>query len=291
MEWVAIDVSIAGDPGVHRMAAALKVRVPEIVGLLGLTFAGMAQHAQDGQLGGVTDTLLEQWAHWHGKRGAFAKQFRAELCDDTGLVTAWEKFNGAHIRRAKAASARTKAWREKHERERTERDQIHAPATSPNANGNAHVTHNSTHNVSATVCGTGQDKTEPTTKSKEQEPSPRTAGAGKGKTGRPTWLTPYGEVWREKFGGELPWGPAADALAPLRKEWGEDETLRRWKNYIATATAQYVNPARFASTWNRWNHAADIAPRNGAKPSAAEQMAASMQRVFSGALPSGEGTP
>jgi hypothetical protein len=159
MEWVAIDVNIADDPAVHRMADSLRVRVPELVGLLGLTFARMAQHAPDGNLAAVPDTLLEQWSRWHGKRGAFVAQFRAELCDDTGLVTAWEKYNGAHIRRAKAASARTKAWREKQERERTERELAAGQTSSQSANGNANVTHNTTHNV----CGTGQDRTGLTT--------------------------------------------------------------------------------------------------------------------------------
>lgn len=149
MEWVAIDVNIAGDPGVHRMAAALRVRVPELVGLLALTFAGMAQHATDGQLADVPDSVLEMWSRWHGKRGAFAKQFRAELCDESGLVTAWEKYNGAKIRRAEAASARTKAWREKQERERAEREQ--------SAQQNGDVTHNGTYNVRRTR----HDKTRP----------------------------------------------------------------------------------------------------------------------------------
>lgn len=85
----------------------------------------------------------------------------------------------------------------------------------------------------------------------KKEPSPRAAG----RKGDATWITPYGAVWKEKFGGDMPIGPAVTALAPLRTEYGHTEVLRRWRNYIAVATAEHVNAARFASTWNRWNHA------------------------------------
>jgi hypothetical protein len=152
MEWIALDVHIAGDPAVHRIASALKVRGAEVVGLLALTFAGMAQHAPTGEMADVPDTLLESWAHWEGKRGTFAAQFRAELCDETGLVTAWDKYNGRNIRRANASAERTRMWREK-------RETAHAEP-SPNAHGNANGTHTSTHTERATVWTTGQDKTE-----------------------------------------------------------------------------------------------------------------------------------
>lgn len=141
MEWVAIAVNIARDPSVHRMAATLRIRVPEVVGLLALAFAEMSQHAPDGRVGDTTDALLESWAGWYGKRSRFAECFRAELCDAEGLVTAWEKYNGASIRRSKAARDRTRMWRE----------------TKQNANG----MHTSTHTETVSVCGTEQDKTGP----------------------------------------------------------------------------------------------------------------------------------
>lgn len=143
MEWVAIDVGIAGDPAVHRMAETLRVRVPEVVGLLALAFGGMTKHAPDGSVGGVPDSVLEMWATWHGKRGAFAVSFRAELCDSEGLVRAWERWNGRMIRRSNTASERSRAWRENADKERTERKE------------NANRTHTQTH----TVCRTGQDRT------------------------------------------------------------------------------------------------------------------------------------
>ena len=151
MEWVAIAVNIARDPSVHRMAEGLRVRVPEAVGLLALTFAEMAQHAPTGELADVPDSLLETWSGWHGKRGAFAEQFRANLCNHAGLVLAWEKYNGANIRRAKAASERTRTWRARKE--------------------NANRTHNSTHTDTATVRDTVQYRTEQNRKDTQKGPA------------------------------------------------------------------------------------------------------------------------
>lgn len=174
MEWVAIDIDIAGDPAVHRMAESLKIRVPEVVGLLTLTFGGMAKHSPDGRIAAVPDVLLETWAAWHGKRGRFATLFRAELCDTDGVVRAWEKYNGRNIRRAKAASERTRIWREKSERERA-----------LSANG----MHNGAHNVRRT----GQDRT-------GQDITALTTGRVRVVKALPSWVRPTTLRWRSSVG-------------------------------------------------------------------------------------------
>jgi hypothetical protein len=184
MRWVAISVSIAADPAVHRIAAALRVRVPEVVGFLTLTFAGIAQHAADGRVADVPDTLLEAWSGWHGKKGAFASQFRAELCDDDGVVTAWDRWNGANIRKAERAIERTRQWR-------TEREQ--------KANVTHNGTHSTTHNVGDSVRhGTGQDRTEPrtltATKGSASAP-PRVPRASE-----PAWVDRVRERWTKRVG-------------------------------------------------------------------------------------------
>jgi hypothetical protein len=102
----------------------------------------MVQHAREGSLANITDSQLEAWATWHGKRGAFAAFFREQLCDEAGIVRAWEEYNGRSIRRAEAAKERSRAYREQQERERhearTEREQ------------NANRTHTQTHTVRRT---------------------------------------------------------------------------------------------------------------------------------------------
>lgn len=120
MKWVAMDVNLGRDPAVHRIAAELNVRVAEVVGSVELIFSEMAQHAQDGQLGDVPDSLLETWALWQRRRGALAAAFRREFCDESGLVTSWERLNGRAIRKAKAEVERVTAHREKAKAERSD---------------------------------------------------------------------------------------------------------------------------------------------------------------------------
>jgi hypothetical protein len=203
MDWIAISVTIGGDPAVHRMAAVLKVRVAEIVGLLALTFAGMGQHAPTGQIAAVPDSLLEQWSTWHGKRGAFAAQFRAELCDDTGLVRAWEKYNGANIRRLGAARERARVWRETKERTTTVRE--------PNANG----THTRTHTKRAAYASTGQDSTEQNYKSKSSPPS---------------WTADGALLWTGLVGSMTPgrFGKALTAIVALHGWPAVRPDLQKW---------------------------------------------------------------
>lgn len=206
MEWVAIDIDIAGDPVVHRMADALRLRPAEIVGLLTLTFGGMAKHAPTGNVGAIPDTLLETWATWHGKRSAFARQFRAELCDDAGLVRAWEHYNGRNIRRAKAAIERTRKWRETQARDAAE--------ASPNANGDAHVTHNGTHDVCRTVQNSTVPNKEPrATDAADAAPVPAIV-----KRPRPpraeSWVTEGVTLW-QSIAGTVAHGEFGAQLKPM----------------------------------------------------------------------------
>lgn len=220
MDWIAISVTIGGDPAVHRMAAVLRIRVAEVVGLLGLTFAGMAQHAPSGQLADVPNTLLEQWSTWHGKRGAFAAQFRAELCDDAGQVRAWEKYNGANIRRLESARERARIWRETQERERAECEQ--------NANG----THTRTRTKRAAYASTEQNSTEQKIKSASAAGADRPEKAGvNGTAAAPAGELPAGakpdpfpkavndavyEAWLATL-GSVDYGRLRKALLPLYK--------------------------------------------------------------------------
>jgi hypothetical protein len=228
MEWVAIDVDIADDPLVHRLAASLRLRVAEVVGLLTLTFARMAKHAPAGNVASVPDSLIETWAAWEGKRGTFAPHFRAELCDETGTVRAWEHYNGRNIRRAKAASERVRKWRE-------ERAQ--------NADVTHNTTHNRTHNVRRTVHNsTEQDLT--TNNNKEPKGAatkPPRAVKPKGE-GAP-WMGLMRGAWTF---GSLPPG-AATALQPVVTEVGAEEAADRLGNYCAEVEGRFASLRDFVA--------------------------------------------
>lgn len=80
-----------------------------------------------------------------------------------------------------------------------------------------------------------------------------------------TWLTPYFDIWRAEYGGEMSGGKAAKALAPVVKELGDAETRVRFEWYCRSTPAQYASPTRFAQTHAAY--AADVKPEiQGKRP-------------------------
>lgn len=112
MQWIRVATRMKSDPRIARIAADLKVRVAEAVGLVACVLMELPEHAVDGDIAAVPDPLLEQWALWSGAPGGFAAAFRSHMCDD-GIVRAWEKHNGAAIREANRSIARAREWRRK----------------------------------------------------------------------------------------------------------------------------------------------------------------------------------
>lgn len=92
----------------------------------------------------------------------------------------------------------------------------------------------------------------------------------------PTWLTPFGDAWRERWGqeSEPPWGEMAAALDRPYREMDRDELGARWKRFLAAAqTSQWARPARFVQGLGEWAEGAR--PRAGpSKASGTETMAA-----------------
>lgn len=230
MEWVAIDVHIAGDAVTHRLADAFRLRVAEAAGLLTLAFAGMAQHAQDGSLGPVTDSQIEAWAFWHGKRGAFAAFFRAQLCDEDGTVRAWEQYNGAAIREAKAARERMRAYRARNRAAR-EGEREHTQNANGTPNGTANGTRNVRHNL------TGHDLTSTT------QPQKKPKGADKPRGESAPWMGLMRTAWTI---GTLPAG-SAKSLAPVVGEIGADECAARLASYCEEVDPQYASVRGFVT--------------------------------------------
>jgi hypothetical protein len=97
---------------------------------------------------------------------------------------------------------------------------------------------------------------------------------------KPSWLTPFSEAWRTVNGGAMSAGKAVSALAKLNDEYGPDEVLRRWVIYLGVK-GEWASAPKFAETWGHWDQPPPIRiVPNGSKPSAADQMAASMTRLF-----------
>jgi hypothetical protein len=110
MNWIRIAIGIGDDPDIHELADALNVRVAEAVGLVVGTLVRFPEHAPDGNLTQLRDTLIERWAGWEGDRGKYAAELRRIFLKD-GVWTSWEKHNGAAMRDAVRARERAAEYR------------------------------------------------------------------------------------------------------------------------------------------------------------------------------------
>lgn len=110
MNWIRIAVGIGDDPDMHDLADALGVRVAEAVGLVVSTLVRFPQHAPDGNLTQLRDSLLERWAGWEGERGLYARELRRIFLTN-GVWSSWEKHNGAAMRDAERARERAAEYR------------------------------------------------------------------------------------------------------------------------------------------------------------------------------------
>lgn len=112
--WVAIDVAVGDNPKVRRFASELfgtaQLAVPAAIGHLTMLFGAIKASAPSGDLTGVPDDLLEEWARWRGKRGRLASAFRALFAPD-GDLHDWEEWNGDLIRQQEANREKARNWR------------------------------------------------------------------------------------------------------------------------------------------------------------------------------------
>lgn len=99
MNWIKVATQIKSDPRMVAIAAACRCKVSDAVGLVVCVLTEMPEHARDGNLSGLHPNVIEAWALWSGKRGVFATAFFTHLCDEHGVVRAWEKYNGQALRR------------------------------------------------------------------------------------------------------------------------------------------------------------------------------------------------
>lgn len=121
MTWVRIDCDIASDPAIGRIAAAARLSLNDALGAVLRVYCKLPKHARTGDLAAITDAHLEDWVGYRGEPGAFAGAFRANLCDDRGVVRSWEKYNGAALREQDADRERKAEERRRQAEERARR--------------------------------------------------------------------------------------------------------------------------------------------------------------------------
>jgi hypothetical protein len=135
MPWIRLETGMKRDPRIWLMAEELKRDVGAVVGYVANVLAELPEHARDGDLSQVPDALLEDWALWPGKKGAFARCFTAHLCTDR-TVRAWEKHNGSALRAADATRTRVRAYRERNATSNASGNALRNAASNPSTERN-----------------------------------------------------------------------------------------------------------------------------------------------------------
>ncbi len=103
--WIRVNAKLANDPQVIAFALVILPRQPvwlsvrAACGLLGALWGCVVDEQEDGNLSGRADDILEAWAGWGGKRGLFAKEFRAHFVDADGSIREWADYQGKLIER------------------------------------------------------------------------------------------------------------------------------------------------------------------------------------------------
>lgn len=106
MNWIKVSTTIGDDPRIGRIADACESSTNEVLGAVVRILGKLSEHAADGDISNLPTSMLEQWGGWRGEPGLFGAAFRAELCNEHGVVRAWEKWNGAAQRQLSAARQR-----------------------------------------------------------------------------------------------------------------------------------------------------------------------------------------
>lgn len=194
-------------------------------------WGNVAAHANNGSIAGIPDPLLEEWAGWRGKRGAFAKWLRENHIDDESRVNEWDDYAGAlEQRRAK------------------ERQRLH---------DKRQLLRNSTHDVAQQKSTVGQPLQDVATRARERNGTVRDGteeDQQKGERSRapaPEWVAPAIAQWSAKVGHTTP-GKARKALGPLVETHGWDAVSKGLADYLVATPLSKAKLEWFAERGTYW---------------------------------------
>jgi len=90
MTWIRLDTDFTDHELIGTLAEALRIDPDRAAMTLIRVWGRLADFQPDGNLSRISDTTLEDWARWRGKRGGLAGVFRATCVDPTsGQVRGW----------------------------------------------------------------------------------------------------------------------------------------------------------------------------------------------------------
>jgi hypothetical protein len=108
--WIRVQSNAGDDPKWARIGKVLGLSADECFGKMVRLWGRVADHEPEGDLSTVPDTRIEEWAHWTGKAGRFAKIFRQECVSD-GWLNGWDELQGKLVARARVERQRKAAER------------------------------------------------------------------------------------------------------------------------------------------------------------------------------------
>ena len=80
----------------------------------------------------------------------------------------------------------------------------------------------------------------PETETEERQSKARSA------TTRATWLSAFGKVWEDRFGGTPPFARMGKAFKPLCEKYGKATVLAAWIAYLEKTEEKYATAENFA---------------------------------------------
>lgn len=111
MTWIRLECDFPDHELIGALAEGLRVDPDRAAMCLIRVWCRFGEFRVDGLAKAITDTTLEDWARWRGRRGTFAKVFR-EVCCDEGKIKGWwrqEKLLHREAEKRKRPNQQTRA--------------------------------------------------------------------------------------------------------------------------------------------------------------------------------------
>jgi hypothetical protein len=262
--WIRVDASAPDDPAIQELGDRLHIDPLQALGHCVALWGVIAEHKPKGDLGEITPTVLERWARWTRRKGAFNRAFRELFVDENGQLNGWKSRQGALLDRAERDRAR---WRK-----RGESTELTAEPRVDSAESNAESPRSQRGDSASTVRnGTVRNKNprskafaadaaisdsgESVPAAPRSEPPPSGAPAVAVTNGRaPSWLDPIAAAYERDMGaGSFPWGKAGKALLPLSKHHPPAVIAAHLATYIGLLDdPKFLSFQKFAETFGEW---------------------------------------
>jgi hypothetical protein len=103
--WIRVEADAGDDQKWKLLGKECGIPADEAFGKVVRLWGRVIEQREDGDLSTVPDEAVEEWAHWTGKEGRFAKAFRKLFTSD-GRIKGWADHQGKLIARRHADRVR-----------------------------------------------------------------------------------------------------------------------------------------------------------------------------------------